>query len=140
MSAYIVLAPKDAAKKVAAASMPSKKLHNIDVKGIDVTKLGRLHAIVAEMEYEAVIDSYAVAAAGGEKGPRVVRLPDGLVKPISTFDVSAAKRAWTAWAKTDEMKRDKFTIASTRLVLREMCDMCRRAVDGDEALYLWTTP
>ena len=138
MLAHIVLAPKTAAKKVAAESMPSKKMRNIDVKGVDVVKLGKLHAIVTGNKYDAVRKSYDLAAEGGEEGPWVVRLPDDFVATIAAFDVSAAKRAWEAWAKTEEMKADKINVAAARLIVRAMCDMCRRAHGDDQALFLWT--
>jgi hypothetical protein len=140
MLSYIVLAKNGDAKKVAKTSMPSKQFRNIDVKGIDPVKLGKLHAIVADKSYDAVKKSYGLAAEGGEEGPWVVRLDDELVGTIAGFDVSAAKKAWTAWAKIDEMKADKFDVAGVRLIVRAMCDMCRRARDDKQSLFLWMIP
>jgi hypothetical protein len=78
-----VVADRNDARQVCDSVCPSEDFRGIAAKGIDPVKLGTLHAIITETEYDPSIASGDPLCDGGDDGPWVIEVPKDLVQRLA---------------------------------------------------------
>lgn len=132
----LVVAPDHAAAKVLHASNPASEFGGIDIKGVDSTKFGTLHAIMSGRSLEDVLPLYDPISED-EEGPWLFRIPRDLVAQLATLSGREQERVADAWAQTEEFSLDGWERTDVASTLEEICELARKAVDSRETLFLW---
>ncbi len=129
----------DDAEAVLRASVPSEAFPGIDAKGVDVTKLDLLRAILSDSEWDAAsVRDFAVLAQEDEQdGPWVFAIPTDLVQAMAGLDGRERKRIAESWAEIEEFKLDGWKRSDVRMLLDALCGLAERAREQGKRLMMW---
>ena len=137
---FVVANPADA-ERVGSSAGPGRDFGGMEAKGIDIVKLGRLHAILAGEPYDLSFHgpSSALRYAVGDEGPWVFEVPSNLVERLAGLNAGDLHSVAIAWAQTEEFssKYGRWSPEAVHAVLGEFASLCHRAVAERKAILMW---
>jgi hypothetical protein len=118
---------------------PSRDLEGVDVKSLDIIKLGQLYAMLTGKAFLDLLPGFPEIHAVSDDGPWVYRLPAMLQSILA--DLAEPKLSATAerWAQIPEFALDKVGSAAVATMLGDLCRLARLAQAGGERMYLWNS-
>jgi hypothetical protein len=117
--------------------LPSRDLGAIDVKSIDVVKLGQLYAMLTGKSFLEILPEFPEIHALSDDGPWIYRCPAALRSRLTQLDAASISATAARWAKVSDFSLATVEVATVESMLRGLADLARRAeLDGDN-LYLW---
>jgi len=124
---------------ITASTRPLQDLDGVDVKSIDVVKLGQLHALLTGETFgDALIEFLPEVHSVSEDGPWVYKFPATLqitLAELSDLELSSTSEDW---AKIPEFGLDGIDALRVASILQDLVKLAQRAEEKDEYLYLWT--
>jgi hypothetical protein len=134
-----VVADRGDAQRVCDAACPSEEFSGLDTKGIDPVKLGTLHAVLTDTEFNSSFISGDPLATGGDEGPWVMEVPPNLVQRLAKLDTKGVAAAAAKWAKTEEFspRYDNWPTAAVHEVLAELAKLCSKAAAAKKSVLMW---
>lgn len=135
-----VIAHAEDAQRVGDSDCPSEDFGGLDAKGIDVVKLGTLHAILNGTEYDPTFDC-PLLYSPSEDGPWVFQVPEDLVHQLANASDTDLPRVAEVWASTEEFcpPYGNWSSEEVRQVLEELAALCRKAVAEGKELLMWAS-
>ena len=134
----IVVADRTKAKEVCESECPSREFAGLDIKGIDTTKLGLLHAILTGGKHDPRFMS-DVLYARHEEGPWVIEVPPDLVNRLAALNPEEIEATGKTWAATEEFspKYDNWPAEAVQQCLQKLVELSTRAVADGKSVLLW---
>src|SRR5262245_54177269 len=135
----LILATEAELASVPPDAVPINVLPGLDVKGIDLVKIGTLHALLAGRDFDPSLQGFPmVSGEESEDGPWVFRCPDDLITRLAAVSDTDVPRVATRWAATEEFRLDGWDPGEVAVAFRKMRDFARRAKDEGKPIHLWT--
>jgi hypothetical protein len=133
-----VVANRGDAQRVCNSTCPSQEFAGLDAKGIDMVKLGELHALLTGGTVNRSFMGKSICS-GGEDGPWVFEVPPDLVQRLVCLDTRQLVSVGERWAATEEFspKYDNWPTEAVQQVLRDLAALCKRANDEGKAVLMW---
>jgi hypothetical protein len=134
---FVVANHRDA-NRVCASDCPSQDFAGLDAKGIDTVKLGTLHAILTDGDFDPSFMSQSLCS-GGKDGPWVFEVPLDLVQKLSALTARQLKAAGKKWAATEEFspKYDNWPAEAVQQMLRDLAALCKQAHAEGKTVFMW---
>jgi len=134
-----VIADRKDARRVCDAACPSDEFNGMDAKGIDPVKLGTLHAILTNTEYDPSFATGEPLCDGGDEGPWVIEVPIDLVQRLAKLDAKQLGAVAAKWAKTEEFspKYDNWPADAVHEVLSDLAKLCAQAAATNKSVLMW---
>lgn len=119
---------------------PVGRLGGIDIKGIDVVKLGVLHSLATGQEFDPGLDSFPmVVGEESPDGPWVLAFPSELAKALVALDAEATRSLGTRWAAAEEFQLDEWPEKDVQAVLSRIREVAARAIAQAKPIHVWTS-
>jgi len=138
VSEFVVAAESDA-EKIAGSENPAAEFDGVEMKGIDVVKLGVLQSALSGRPLVQLFPEYKTLAEGSDDGPWVTRIPDELVSALASMTDEERRRASDKWSKAEEFTMEQWESADVATALDSICEIARKAVSARKALLLWNS-
>lgn len=133
----LVIAPANEAEHVAQAAVPSEVFNGIDIKGVDSVKFATLHSILTGRSFDDLLPIYEPVVTVSDEGPWVFQIPPDLVALLAALDDAGKTGIAQQWATTEEFVLDCWSADDVASVLNDISSLARKAVESDQALFLW---
>ena len=135
--AEIFVAEPSTVETIDATTVPTSDLGAIDVKRLDIVKLGQLRSLLSGEPFAAVLPEFPAVREVSDDGPWVYQISDPLVESRASMDDSTCETTAARWANTDEMQMDGFDVAAAHVLLQELTALAAEASGSDRKVYLW---
>jgi len=114
----------------------------LEAKTVDQVKLASLAFILRAkpLDSDAVVEyinEFKLLASGGDDGPWIHQLPDGLVRDLAALQDHQVPSIATAWAATEEARLDRWNPKDVQPFLRELSAFAASAVAQGRVVLLW---
>jgi hypothetical protein len=126
-------------KSITADVVPSRDLNGIDVKGIDLVKLTKLHSLINEKPFELALPEFVEAHAVSDDGPWVFECPTTLQAKLATLADAEFDALSKRWAGIQEFALDGFGTSEVRSLLQGLRQMAQSAERTGKRMYLWNS-
>jgi len=107
---------------------------------IDHVKLGQLLLIMSGGDFKTRIEQLArpalIAPAESEE-TGLHRIDDEFATALAGLDGSRLAKTAVEWAQTEEMRRDRFTVAHCETVLCDLAKLAQQAQGSQQGLYFY---
>jgi hypothetical protein len=105
--------------------------------------LGTLHALLSGRPYRECTaeQRHGQVVGGGDEGPWVVTLSDGLVRELATAPQPRLAAATARWVRSPELRQLARPQEAERMreAIAALAALAERAVDVRHTLYCWTS-
>jgi hypothetical protein len=130
----------DSVKSIAATTLPWRDLGGIDVKSIDVVKLGQLHALMTGKTFQDVLPEFLPEAhVVSDDGPWVYRFPITLQASLAALREPELSQLAERWSKIREFELDRIPAQRVTAILGDFVRLAQTAEGRAERLYLWNS-
>ena len=127
-------------KSITASTHPSRDLGGVDVKSVDVVKLGQLHALITGKAFQDVLPEFLPEAhIVSDDGPWVYRFPAVLQKTLAALREPEIAQLAERWSKIREFALDRIPAQRVASILRDFVRLAQSAEGRAERLYLWNS-
>jgi hypothetical protein len=113
----------------------------IDISDFDLIPLSQLLCLFSGQTWDvAILDSFPIIEEQSVNGPWIHRLPDELVKWLSTLQPADLDGVAMKWSQTEELQEMEDRQPGITLeVVVAITRLARKAVDEGKHLYLWSS-
>jgi hypothetical protein len=113
------------------------ELSPVVMKNIDPIKLASLAGIVAEVPYEEMIETLLIPKllAPEEEMPPVIQIPTRVLTALSNLSDEQITAAAKTWAKTEELKLDRWKAADCVSVINELKPLFAASLTAKAPVY-----
>jgi hypothetical protein len=116
---------------------PSRDLGGVDVKSIDIVKLGQLYALLSGKAFLEVLPEFPEVHAISDDGPWIYRFPAALESMLARFTAAEIASTAARWAEISEFELDRIDSATVAAMLGDLCRLARLAQRDGDHMYLW---
>ena len=136
----LILGSVDDIAAVPTGESPLERLGGIDIKGVDVVKLGVLHSLVTGQDFDPGLEAFPIVLGEeSAEGPWVFVFPGELAAGLVALDSAEVKALGARWTATEEFQLDEWPEEEVQVVLSRIRECASQAIAQKRPIHLWTS-
>ena len=124
---------------ISDSTVPVRDLAAVDVKGVDIVKLGKLRSILADKPFTTVLPEFPEVHAVSDDGPWIFEISPALIASLAQMKTPEAVEFAKRWATIQEFQLDGFDLSAGTSVLQQFVLLAQQAQTQAKGVYLWSS-
>ncbi len=132
-----IIAKDNELELILQSNYPCEKWETLELKSVDTIKISTLYSIAKNEEYNMDIHHSFEDFGENEEGPWISKFSDDMISTLSkikpeNIDIIASK-----WSLTEELQMDGFDINDAKIIIQNLINYCKKAIDSNSKIFLW---